>query len=437
MTSPSPDPATRAAFVPHSAPFQVASAEGAYLITPSGQRILDAAGGAIVANVGHGRREVAEAMARAAESASYVVPPFTTPERARLIDRLIDRWLPRGVTRVMFTSGGSEGVEAALRLVRQHHLAAGRTGKWKTIGLDLSYHGVTLGALAVGNHAPRRAGMEPLLVGFPHAPAPYRILGAPAAPDPADELERIILEEGPETVAAFIAEPVVGSAGGAMVPVEGYWQRARQLCDRYGMLLIADEVMTGFGRTGKTWGVDHFGVTPDVLVSGKGLAGGYAPLCGVYATEAVVAPLAEQRQDVMFHTFAGAPSACAAADVVLDILEREDLVARCERMGALLRQRLEETVGDHPNVGEIRGLGLMIGIELVKDRRTLERFPTEDRFAQRVQAQGLRRGVFYYAAGSGPVHDALLLGPPFTINGEDIDTLVNVLAESLSAAARG
>ncbi len=423
------------AFVPHSTPMMIERAEGAYLIAPGGQRILDAAGGAIVVNVGHGRREVAQAMARAAEAASYVVPPFATPDRMDLVERLVDRWLPAGLTRVLFTSGGSEGVEAALRLVRQHHLAAGRPEKWKIIGTDLSYHGVTLGALAVGNHAGRRAGMEPLLVEFPHAPAPYRLVGAPAdSPDPGDALEALILEEGPETIAAFIAEPVVGASGGAHVPVEGYWQRLREICTRNDILLIADEVMTGFGRTGKTWGVDHFDVVPDILVSGKGLAGGYAPLCGVFASEAVVAPLAEQRQDVMFHTFAGSPAACAAANAVLEIMEREDLVARSARMGALLKERLMGALGSHPNVAEIRGLGLMLGIELVKDRATNERFPKEARMANRVQAQGLRRGVFYYAAGSGPVQDAMLLGPPFIINGEDIDTMVSVLVESIDAA---
>ena len=432
------DPAARMAFIPHSVPFAIERAEGAYLVTPGGQRILDAAGGAIVMNIGHGRQEVADAVARALVETTYVVPPFATPHRVRLVERLIDHWLPKGITRVMFTSGGSEAVEAALRLARQHHLASGRESRWKVIGTDLSYHGVTLGALAVGNHATRRAGFEPMLVAFPKVPAPYRLLGAPeGGPHPADELERVIREEGPETVAAFIAEPVVGSAGGAMVPPDDYWPRVREICTRHGILLIADEVMTGFGRTGRKFAVDHWGVVPDILVGGKGLAGGYAPLGGVFATEAVVAPLAAKHEDVMFHTFAGHPSACAAADVVLEIMEREDLVARAAQVGNHLRARLEEAVGTHPNVGEIRGLGLMLGIELVKDRTTLERFPVGSRFAQRVQSQGLRRGVFYYAAGSGPVRDALLIGPPFTITNADIDLLVNTLTPSLDAAAAG
>ncbi len=433
----SPEALSRAAFIPHSVPFAIDRAEGAYLVTPSGQRILDAAGGAIVANIGHGRREVGEAMAEAATRNSYVVPPFVTPERARLVERLVERWLPAGLTRVLFTSGGSEGVEAALRLARQHHVAAGREGRWKVIGTDLSYHGVTLGALAVGNHAPRRGPIEPMLAAFPKAPAPFTFAGyPPPSENPAEALERVIRDEGVDTVAAFIAEPLVGSAGGALVPPDDYWPRVREICTRHGVLLIADEVMTGFGRTGKRFAVEHWGVTPDILVGGKGLAGGYAPLCGVYATEAVVAPLAALRQDVMFHTFAGHPAACAAADVVLDIMEREGLVARAAKTGALLKARLEEAVGAHPNVADVRGLGLMLGVELVKDRTTMERFPAGSRMAARVQAEGLRRGVFYYACGSGPVPDALLMGPPFTIGATDIDLLVRTLGPSIDAAVR-
>jgi len=426
----SPARTTNAAFVPHGAPFAVARAEGAYLVTPAGQRILDAAGGAIVANIGHGRREVAEVAAAALERCTYVVPPFATEDRLKLVERLQKSWLPPSLTRITFTSGGSESVEAALRLARQHHLLAGRPDRWKVIGTDLSYHGVSLGALSVANHAARRAPFEPMLIPFPKTPAPYVIPGLEHAEHPADALERVILAEDPETVAAFICEPVVGAAGGALVPVDDFWPRAREICSRYGVLLIADEVMSGFGRTGKKFAVEHWGVEPDILVGGKGLSGGYAPIGGVYASEAVVAPLAAERQDLMFYTYSGHPASCAVAEKVLEIMEREDLVARSERMGALLRQRLD-SLADHPNVAEIRGLGLMLGVEFVKDRRTMERFPAEAKFATRLQGAALRQGVFLYAAGSGPVRDAALFGPPFTINGEDIDLIVDTLTAAL------
>ncbi len=427
------------AFIPHGRPFAVARAEGAYLITPDGRRVLDAAGGAIVANIGHGRREVAEVAAKAIEELTYVVPTFATEARARLVERLRRAWLPPGLTRVSFTSGGSESVEAAIRLARQHHLAAGRTERWKVIGTDLSYHGVSLGALSVGGHAARRKGFEPLLIDFPKAPAPYCLscsLGR-TTPDcreqAADKLEEVIVREGPDTVAAFIAEPVVGSAGGVTVPPASYWPGVAEICKRYGVLLIADEVMTGFGRTGKRFGVEHWGVSPDIMVGGKGLAGGYAPMGGIYATEEVVAPLAERREDLMFYTFSAHPPSLAIADKVLEIMEREELVARAERMGGVLRERLK-AIEDHPNVGQVRGLGLMWGIELVKDRETLERFPAEARLTSSVVAAGLERGVFFYPGGSGPAQDSVMLGPPFIINGEDIDVLVNVLGESIDAA---
>ncbi|MBA4180133.1 MAG: aspartate aminotransferase family protein [Anaerolinea sp.] len=428
------DTATRMAFVPGGVPFAIDRAEGAYLITPSGQRILDAGGGAIVMNIGHGRREVAEVAAREMERLTYVIPPFQTESRTRLVDRLVNNWLPPRMTRATFTSGGSESVEAALRLARQHHVAAGRTERWKVIGLDISYHGVSLGALSVGNHVGRRVGFEPILIPFPKAPSPYRILGAGPGPDPVAELERVIVEEGPDTVAAFIAEPVVGSSGGVMLPPEDYWRRAVEVCHRHGVLVIADEVMTGFGRTGKKFGVDQWGVVPDIMVGGKGLAGGYAPMGGLYATEAVVAPLAAKREDLMFYTFAGHPASCAVADKVLEIMEREELVARADKMGGVLRSRLDEEIAPLANVGEVRGLGLMLGIELVQNRETMERFPAEAKMVSRVTAEGLKRGVFFYPGGSGRAQDVVMLGPPFIINGEDIDTLVGVLAESIAAA---
>ncbi|OAI43504.1 hypothetical protein AYO38_10740 [bacterium SCGC AG-212-C10] len=430
----------RNAFVPHSVPIEIERAEGAYLIAPGGRRILDAAGGAIVANIGHGRAEVAEVAAKGLRDLTYVVPPFATPERARLTERLVANWLPPGLTRCLFTSGGSESVEAAVRLARQHHVAAVRPERWKVIGTDMSYHGVSLGTLAVGGHSGRRRGFEPLLIDHPKVQSPYCLecaLGrcpTNCRESAADRLEAVIISEGPETVAAFICEPVVGAAAGALVPPDNYWPRVAEICRKYGVLLIADEVMSGFGRTGKKFGVDHWSVVPDILVGGKGLAGGYAPMGGVYATEEVVAPLAHRGEDLMFYTFSAHPASCAVADKVLEIMEREELVARAERMGTLLKSRLQESLGAHPNVAEVRGLGLLLGMELVRDRDTLERFPGEAKIAARVQAEGLKNGVFYYAAGSGPARDVILLGPPFSINGEDIDLLVSVLGDSIESA---
>jgi adenosylmethionine-8-amino-7-oxononanoate aminotransferase len=431
----------RASLVPGSqaAPFAVERAEGAHLITPDGRRILDAAGGAIVVNIGHGRREVAEVAARALEQLTYVVPTFATEAKTRLTERLKDRWLPEGLTRASFTSGGSESIEAALRLARLHHVCAGRPERWKVIGRDLSYHGITLAALAVGGHAAPPKGYEPLLLDFPKAPAHYCLdcfLGRHSdgcLEGAADKLEEVVLREGPDTVAAFIAEPVVGSAGGALVPPDGYWRCVAEICRRYGILLIADEVMCGFGRTGEKFAINHWSVAPDIMVAGKGLAGGYAPIGGVYATEDVIAPITERGEELMFYTFTAHPAACAVADKVLEIVEREDLVARAKTMGELLAKRLVR-IAEHPNVAEVRGLGLMRAVEIVRDRDTLERFPAEERITRRIVAAGLKKGVFFYPAGSGPAQDVIMLGPPFIITEDDVDLMVTVLEESIDSA---
>ena len=438
-----PERRSRIGFLPREGQGRpaIVRAEGAYLIAADGTLILDAAGGAIVVNIGHGRREVAEVAARALEEVTYVVSSFPTESYARLVERLLGSWLPAGLERCFFTSGGSESIDSALRLARQHFVAAGQPGRWKIIGRELSYHGTTLAALSVGGHARRRAGLEPLLLELPKAPACYCLRCPLGRSYPAcgvacaDELAAVIEREGPETVAAFLAEPVVGSTAGAVAPPPEYWPRVAEVCRRYGVLLIADEVMTGFGRTGRRFGVEHWDVTPDILVGGKGLAGGYAPIGGVFARESVVEPIAAAGQDFMFYTFGGHPASCAAAERVLEIMEREDLVRRAAQMGELLRKELAR-LERHPNVAQVRGLGLLQAVELVRDRESLEPFPVQDRFAQRVVAAGLERGVCFYAAGVRPVGDVILLGPPFVVSAEEVAAIAGVLEESIDAARR-
>jgi adenosylmethionine-8-amino-7-oxononanoate aminotransferase len=426
-------------FVPRGGPLKIQRAEGAYFFTEDGSPILDAAGGAIVVNVGQGRPEVAEAVARELRRVSYVVPPFATDSRLRLTERLLERWLPEDLTRVLYTSGGSESVDAALRLARQHHVAAGRPERWKVIARDVSYHGATLSTLAVGGHTARREVMGPLLVQSPKTPACYCLRCPLGKTYPScgvgcvDEIERAIRDEGPETVAAVIAEPIVGSSGGALVPPEEYWTRLAEICRRHGVLLIADEVMTGFGRTGKRFAIEHFGVTPDILVGGKGLAGGYAPMGGVFASDAVVEPLVEAGDEVMFYTFGAHPAACAAADAVLEIMEREDLVRRAAETGEALRKRLSELEA-HPHVAEIRGRGLLQAIELVRDRATLEPFPRSARLTQRIVASGLRRGVFFYPGGTGEVRDIIALGPPLIIGDDEVEQIAATLHAAIDEA---
>ncbi len=435
-----PARASRLPLIPRgAAPLAIERAEGCYLHTSDGRRILDAAGGAIVVNIGHGRREVAEAAARGLEQASYLVPPFATESRVRLVERLLDGWVPAGLSRVAFTSGGSESMDAAIRLARQHHVSAGRPERWKVIGRDLSYHGTTLATLAIGGHSKRRAGFEPWLTELPKAPACY-CLRCPLGrryPECAvacvDEIERLIEREGPETVAAVVAEPIVGSTAGALVPPDEYWPRLAEICRRHGVLLIADEVMTGFGRTGRNFAVDHWGVVPDLLVSGKGLTGGYAPMGAIFASDEVVAPIAARGDELMFFTYSAHPASCAVADKVLEILERESLVERAAEMGERLLERLAPLAA-HPNVAEVRGRGLLLGIELVADRDTLEPFPAEARLTNKIVAAGLAEGVFFYPGGCDPARDVITLGPPFVIGREEVEQIGKTLEAALESA---
>ncbi len=430
----------RWSFIPgRGRPLEIDHAEGVFLYTSDGRRILDAAGGAIVSNVGHGRIEVAEAIAAASVRESYVVPPFETASRRRLVDRLRSSWLPEPLSSVYLGSGGSDTMDAALRLARQSAVAKGETERHKIIGRELSYHGTTLATLAAGRQHKRRGALLPMLQAWPTAPACYCLRCPFEESYPAcgvrcvEDIERVIQEAGPESVAAVVAEPIGGSTAGALVPPDEYWPRLREICTEYGILLIADEVMTGFGRTGRAFAVDHWDVIPDILVGGKGLGGGYAAIGGLYAHDDVVAPLAKTGDELMFYTFGALPGSCAAADKVLEIMEREDLVSRAEKMGRVLRERLSHLEA-HPHVAEIRGKGLMIGIEFVKDRDGLECFAEEDHFTNRVVAAGISEGACFYPAGIDPARDGVMLGPPLTIDEEEIGILVDALEAAVDSA---
>ena len=414
--------------------------EGAFLVTSDGRRILDASGGAIVSGIGHGRAEVAEAMAAAAARNSYVVPPLATPERMALVERLQDHWLPDGVSRCIFASGGSESIDLALRVARQHFVSKGETARHRVLGRALSYHGTTLSGLDVGGHDKRKGAYAPYFADPPKAPACYPLrCGSCDGPSActlacADAFEAVFEAAGPETVAAVILEPVGGSTAGALVPPDGYLERVAAIARRHGALLIADEVMSGFGRTGARFAVDHWDVVPDLLVGGKGLSSGYAPIGGVFARESVVAPIAEAGDDVMFYTYAAHPAACAAADKVLEIIDREGLVERARKSGEALRARLDAAFAEHPHVAEVRGLGLLQAIELVADRETLAPFPADARLTSTVVAAGLGNGAFFYPGGAGTAQDVICVGPPFTISDPELDQLVATLAKSVDDA---
>ena len=330
-------------FVPGASGPTIVGGDGCWLITDDGRRILDAAGGAMVANIGHGRAVVADAVRDALDGGAYVVPIWSTPHRERLHDVLATRWLPAGMGNVFFTSGGSESADSALRLVRAHHVAAGRPERWKVVGRHPSYHGITLATMAVGSHSGRRDGYEPLMLGFPKVPW-----------DDADAVVATIEAEDPSTIAAFLFEPITGAAGACLMPSDEYWHVVADVCRRHDILLVADEVMTGFGRTGRRWGTSTCRSAPDVLFGGKGLGGGYVPIGMVAATDAVVKPLRGSR--FMYFTFAANDGACAGAAAVLDVIDAEHLVERADSMGDVLETLLADALGDHGDVVDVRAL---------------------------------------------------------------------------------
>ena len=413
----------------------IASAEGACLYTSEGQEIIDVAGGAIVCNVGHGRPRVADAVRRATLDCSYVVPPWLTPSRESLIETLRENWLPKSLTRAHFTSGGSESNESAIKLALHYQQAIGQTRRTKIIGRSISYHGTTLATASISGHPKRKAGLESALPKFCEVATPYPLrcpLGRfheDAGDYYASLLEEEIESQGPENVAAFLAEPITGTSGGAIVPPDEYWPKVREICDRYGVVLIMDEVMTGFGRTGNTFGYQHWPIEPDILVGGKGLAGGYAPLGGVFATEKIGSAIESAGFQVMFTTFGAHPAACAAATEVLDIMREEDLVESAKVKGEYLLNRLQDSLAQHPNLGEVRGKGLLVAVELVKDRETLELFPEEESVTNKIIGKGLEKGVFFYGGGTGIVRDLVCFGPTFTITEAQLDRVVDTFVD--------
>ncbi|MYD42911.1 MAG: aspartate aminotransferase family protein [Gammaproteobacteria bacterium] len=412
---------------------KIVRSEGCYLYHADGSKILDACGGAIVTNVGHGRKEVADAVAKSTLNTGFVVPPWLTPEREALAERLTKHWLPEEMNHMHMTCGGSEGNEAAMKIAVQYQAAHGKHDKRKIVGRNVSYHGTTISTLAVGGHESRKTGLKHALQLHPSVEAPYLLRCTAANPKDhyVQQFIEIVEREDPATVAALIAEPITGASGGALEPPEGYWEEVSQYCREHDILIISDEVMTGFGRTGTRFGFEHFGFMPDIMVAGKGLAGGYAPITGVFSTDRVARQLALAGFDVMFHTYSAHPPACAAACKVLELLDEENLVAQVEPKGRKLKTKLQGAFSNHPHVAEIRGRGLLQAIELVENRDTLEPYDVQKRIGGKVANLSMEKGVCFYPGGNGIVKDVLVIGPPFTINDDQMDDLVRTLSEAV------
>ncbi len=411
--------------------------EGIYLWDTDGRRYLDGASGALVANLGHGRREIARAMAEQAERVAFAhTLRFTSAAQEELAAR-VAALLPSGLRHTYPVSGGSEAVETALKLCRQYFLELGQGARFRVLALWPSYHGNTLGALSASGHLARRAPYDPLLSpAFVHADGP-----SPACPGAkaggecrcVGAVRAAIERAGPETMAAMILEPVSGSAASAAVPHPGYVAALRRLCDEHGMLLVADEVMTGFGRTGRMLGMEHHDAAPDLVTCAKGISGGYAPLGAVVATDRVHDAV-KRGSGRFVHglTFGGHPVACAAGAKALEILERERLVERAQAMGEVLAAGLAELQRRHPIVEGVRGLGLMRGLVLRTEAAT------PGGLAARVGEEAFRRGLIVYpGSGSGRsrLGDHVLVAPPLIVEREGVAELLTLLDESLSAVA--
>jgi adenosylmethionine-8-amino-7-oxononanoate aminotransferase len=421
------------------------SGSGVEIVDADGKRYLDASGGAAVSCLGHGHPDVLAAMHKQLEALAYSHTAFFTTEVAeRLADRLIED-APPGLSHVYLVSGGSEAIEAALKMARQYFVEIGEPERAHVIARRQSYHGNTLGALAVGGNAWRRAQFEPLLIKTHHIDPCYayreRREGeseADYAARAAQALEDKIVEIGPDRVIAFVAETVVGATMGAVPPVGDYFKRVRAICDRYGVLLILDEVMCGMGRTGTLHACEQEGVAPDLLVLAKGLGGGYQPIGAVMLSKQIYEAFANGSGAFQHgHTYMGHPMAAAAALAVQDVIRRDRLLANVAEKGARLERRLEERFGQHPSVGDIRGRGLFWGLELVADRASKRPFDPALKLNARVKRDAMARGLMVYPM-SGTVDgvdgDHILLAPPFVVELSHVDTIVERLGEALDSA---
>ena len=418
--------------------------EGAYIIDSEGKRYLDASGGAAVSALGHGDPDIRASIKEQIDSLAFAHTAFFTSEPAeRLADNLIES-APEGIRCVYFTSGGSEAVETALKMARQYFLEIGEPKRTRFIARRQSYHGNTLGALAVGGNAGRRDPYEPLLKETTHISPCYAYRGLqPGETEEdygrrvADELEDAILTLGPESVIAFVAETVVGASLGVVPPVPGYFRRVREICDTYGVLLILDEVMSGSGRTGTLHACEQDGIAPDLLCMAKGLGAGYQPIGAVLVHGRVFEPFREGSGFFEHgHTYMGHPTACAAALAVQHAIRDRGLLANVQRLGLELEQELGSRFGQHPSVGDIRGRGLFRGIELVRDRETKEPFDPSLRLFARIKTEAMKRGLICYPGGGtadGRRGDHVLLAPPFIVTPSQIADICDRLADSVDA----
>jgi len=430
--------------IKHHYPTAVAGS-GIFIRDETGKDYIDASGGAAVSCLGHSHPDVLAAMRAQLDQLEYAHTSFFTSRAAEdLADDLITH-APDGLGHVLFVDSGSEAIEAALKLARQYFVERAEPQRRHLIARRQSYHGITLGALAVGGRAWQRKQFAPLLIETHHVSPVYEYrerrsdeTSAAYGERLAQELEAKIAELGGENVIAFVAETVVGATMGAVPPVPGYFRRVRDICDRHGILLILDEVMCGMGRTGTLHACEQEGIRPDLMTMAKGLGGGYAPIGALLLHDKIFDAIAGGSGAFQHgHTYMGHPLACAAALAVQRVIRRDNLLANVRSQGAHLARRLKERFGNHPYVGDVRGRGLFQGLEIVADRGTKEPFDPQLKLHARIKREAMARGLMVYpmeGTVDGARGDHVLLAPPFIIDAPAIDTIVDRLADSIDAA---
>jgi len=416
--------------------------KGVYLFDMDGNRYLDAASGAVTANIGHGVAEIIEAMQEQAKRVSFVYRSQFTSEAAENLAKKIAEWTPGELNWSFFVNSGSEATETAMKMAIQYWQELGIHTKTKILSRWVSYHGITMGALSMSGHPARRARFVPLLEEFPVINPPYCYrcpynLEAPSCGYMcAKELETVIKRIGSEQIAAFIAEPVIGAAGGAISPPKDYFKIIKTICEDNNILFIADEVMTGFGRTGSMLACEHWGVIPDIVALGKGMGAGYAPIAAAVASEKIMEPILAGSKSVMSgHTLSANPQSCAVSLAVLNYLEKNKIMDEVESKGVYLKNQLEKMKGIYSFIGDVRGKGLLVGIELVEENRTKAPFPRTANLTQKVIGIAKEKGLLVYPAGAGidgVNGDAIIISPPLTITKREIEELVALLKESFT-----
>jgi adenosylmethionine-8-amino-7-oxononanoate aminotransferase len=414
--------------------------EGIYLFDEHGRRYIDAKGGIAVINVGYGVKEIVDAMSEQALTLNFLnTIQFTSPAQEALSERLAE-FSPPGLNKTWLSLSGTEANETAIKLARQYHVETGNPGRYKLIGLWNGYHGNTLGSLSASGKTAWRKLYTPYLLDFPHIFPAYCYQCYFDREYPgcelicARELEKVVKQEGPESISAVIMEPLIAATAGVLMPPTEYFKIVRSICDRYGILLIADEVFTGMGRTGKNFAISHWDVIPDIITTAKGIAGGYMPLGATIVHDKVFDTICSgSGQFVHGITFSGHPVACAAGIATMDYLKKHDLVKRSERMGDYLIEKLTE-LKQFDFVGDIRGEGLLVGVEFVKDRNSRTPFERKSDLARTITGKAFERGLIVHPVFGGidsVYGDCILLAPPFIIQEKEIDEIVGILAQTL------